>query len=130
MKTSSLQTTIARILFAVPFGIIGINHFFVIDFFKGMLTSFIPGGGFTIVFTGVLLVAASISIILKKYVAIACWLLAILLGLFILTIHIPNIIQLDGDEMQFAIMQLIKDTSLMGGALMIAGIYKEENSDR
>lgn len=130
MKTSSLQTTIARILFAVPFGIIGINHFFVIDFFKGMLTSFIPGGGFTIVFTGVLLVAASISIILKKYVAIACWLLAILLGLFILTIHIPNIIQLGGDEMQFAIMQLIKDTSLMGGALMIAGIYKEENSDR
>jgi putative oxidoreductase len=56
----------------------------------------------------------------------ACWLLAILLGLFILTIHIPNIIAFEDDEMQFAIMQLIKDTSLMGGALMIAGIYKDE----
>lgn len=126
MKTNSLQTTAARILFALPFGVIGINHFFVIDFFKGMLTSFIPGGGFTIVFTGVLLVAASISIIIKKYVAISCWLLAILLGLFIVTIHIPNIIAFEGNDMQFAIMQLIKDTSLMGGALMIAGIYKEE----
>ncbi|PKP39083.1 MAG: DoxX family protein [Bacteroidetes bacterium HGW-Bacteroidetes-15] len=127
MKTSnSLQSTIARILFAIPFGVIGINHFFVIDFFKGMLTSFIPGGGFTVVFTGALLVAASISIILKKYIVISCWLLTILLGLFILTIHIPNLFTYQGDEMQFVIMQLIKDTSLMGGALLIASIYKDE----
>jgi putative oxidoreductase len=127
MKTNnSLQTTIARILFAIPFGVIGINHFFVVDYFEGMLTSFIPGGGFTIVFTGVLLLAASISIILKKYIVISCWLLAVLLGLFILTIHIPNLFILDGEEMQFALMQLIKDTALMGGALMIAGIYKDE----
>jgi hypothetical protein len=26
------------------------------------------------------------------------------------------------------LMQLLKDTSLMGGAMMIAGIYKEEKS--
>lgn len=127
MKTSnSLQSTIARILFAIPFGVIGINHFFVVDFFEGMLTSFIPGGGFTVVFTGALLVAASISIILKKYIVISCWLLTILLGLFILTIHIPNLFNYQGDAMQFVIMQLIKDTALMGGALMIASIYKDE----
>jgi putative oxidoreductase len=123
---NTLQTTIARILFAIPFGVIGINHFFVVDFFKGMLTSFIPGGGFTIVFTGVLLLAASISIILKKYIVISCWLLAILLGLFILTIHIPNLFVFEGEDMQFALMQLIKDTALMGSALMIAGIYKDD----
>lgn len=126
-SNNSLQTSIARILFAIPFGIIGINHFLVVDFFKGMLTSFIPGGGFTVVFTGVLLVAASISIILKKYIVISCWLLAILLGLFIITIHIPNLFVYQGDEMQFVIMQLIKDTALMGGALMIASIYKEDD---
>jgi putative oxidoreductase len=126
MKPNTLQTTIARILFAIPFGVIGINHFFVVDFFKGMLTSFIPGGGFTIVFTGVLLLAASISIILKKYIVISCWLLAILLGLFILTIHIPNLFVFEGEDMQFALMQLIKDTALMGSALMIAGIYKDD----
>lgn len=123
---NSLQTTIARILFAIPFGVIGVNHFFVVDFFKGMLTSIIPGGGFTVVFTGVLLVAASISIILRKYIVISCWLLTILLGLFILTIHIPNLFTYQGDELQFVIMQLIKDTALMGGALMIASIYKDE----
>lgn len=127
--TNSLQTTIARILFAVPFGVIGINHFFVVDFFEGMLTSFIPGGGFTVVFTGIILLAASISIILKKYIVISCWLLAILLGLFILTIHIPNLFIYEGDKMQLAIMQLIKDTALMGGALMIAGIYKDEEKE-
>lgn len=123
---SSMQTSVARILFAIPFGIIGINHFIVIDFFKGMLTSFIPGGGFTVIFTGILLLAASISIILKKYIVISCWLLAILLGLFIITIHIPNIFAFEGADLHFAFMQLIKDTALMGGALMIASIYKED----
>jgi uncharacterized membrane protein len=127
---NSLQTTIARILFAIPFGVIGINHFFVVDFFEGMLTSFIPGGGFTVVFTGALLVAASISIILKKYIVISCWLLTILLGLFIITIHIPNLFAFQGDEMQFVIMQLIKDTALMGGALMIASIYKDDDKQK
>lgn len=124
MKANShLQTTIGRVLFALPFGIIGINHFLVIDFFKGMLTSFIPGGGFTIVLTGILLLAASISILLKKYIVISCWLLAALLGIFVITIHIPNLFE--PENAQFAFMQLLKDTSLMGGALLIAGIYKE-----
>lgn len=122
-ENSQLQTKIGRVLFALPFGIIGINHFLVIDFFKGMLTSFIPGGGFTIVLTGILLLAASISIILKKYIVISCWLLAGLLGIFILTIHIPNLFV--PADAQIAFMQLLKDTALMGGALMIAGIYKE-----
>lgn len=120
-----MQTTIGRVLFALPFGIIGINHFLVIDFFKGMLTSFIPGGGFTIVLTGILLLAASISIILKKYIVISCWLLAGLLGIFIITIHIPNLFV--PADAQIAFMQLLKDTALMGGALLIAGIYKEND---
>ncbi|SDC23483.1 hypothetical protein [Williamwhitmania taraxaci] len=125
MKSSKPNLgTLGRILFALPFGIIGLNHFFMVDFFSGMLTSFIPGGGFTILFTGFLLIAASVSIMFKRYVTLSCLLLSIMLLIFILTIHIPQLF--DPLKAQIAFMQLLKDTALMGGALMIAHIYQPE----
>ena len=108
---------IGRILFALPFGIFGLNHFLMVDFFTGMLTSFIPGTGFTVLLTGILLITASISIILKKYVKPACYLLAALLAIFILTIHVPGLF--DQVTAKTSLMQLLKDTSLMGSALLI-----------
>jgi uncharacterized membrane protein YkgB len=77
-----------------------------------------------ILFTGACLIAASISIILKKYIKLSCLLLALLLLIFILTIHIPQLFE--PDKAQFAFMELLKDTGLMGGALIIAGIYKDD----
>ena len=84
-------TTIGRILFALPFGIMGLNHFLMTSYYVGMMSTFIPGGGYTILITGLALIAACISIIAKKYVQLSCLLLAILLFLFILTIHIPGL---------------------------------------
>jgi uncharacterized membrane protein YphA (DoxX/SURF4 family) len=112
---------LGRILFALPFGVIGLHHFFVIDFYMGLLTSFIPGGGFTIVLTGALLVTACISIIANRYVEISCFVLAGMLLLFIITIHIPNLLE-SAEQARFAFMQIIKDTALMGGALIIASV--------
>lgn len=126
-NNNTILTTAGRILFALPFGIIGINHFVVSEFFKPFLSSFIPGGAFTILLTGTCLIAASISIILKKYIKLSCLLLALLLLIFILTIHIPQLFE--PANAQFAFMQLLKDTGLMGGALIIAGIYKEEKAE-
>ena len=122
-------TQAGRILFALPFGILGLNHFLMVDFFTGMLTSFIPGTGFTVLLTGALLILASISIILKKFMRIACYLLAAMLLVFILTIHVPGLF--DENSSQMALMQLMKDTALMGGAIVIASICdsneKKEN---
>jgi uncharacterized membrane protein YphA (DoxX/SURF4 family) len=124
MKNLSL---IGRILFALPFGILGINHFLMYDFYIGLLTSFIPGGGFTIMFVGAVLIIASICIILKKFIPLVCWILAGLLFLFIVSIHIPHIFyETDIYKSKDAIIELFKDTSLMGGAIMIAAFYKEE----
>jgi uncharacterized membrane protein YphA (DoxX/SURF4 family) len=122
MKNLSI---LGRILFALPFGIFGLNHFLMVDFFTGMLTSFIPGTGFTVLLTGILLIAASLSIIFRKFVRIACLLLAALLLIFILTIHVPGLVE-QGETAQMAMMQLLKDTALMGGALIIASLYEPE----
>ena len=127
-------TTIGRIIFALPFGIMGLNHFLMQSYYVGMMSTFIPGGGYTILLTGLALIAACISIIAKKYIQLSCLFLALLLLLFILTIHIPGlfdstpitILKMDTKVSTLAFIELMKDLSLMGGALMIAGIYREE----
>jgi putative oxidoreductase len=113
-------TTVGRILFAIPFAIFGINHLLMTDYYLGVLTSFIPFGAYTIILTGILLIAASISIITKKYVKLSTILLAILLLIFIITIHIPHLLT-DTDKTA-TLIALLKDISLMGGSLMIAGL--------
>jgi uncharacterized membrane protein YphA (DoxX/SURF4 family) len=118
-------TTAGRILFALPFAFFGINHFIMMDYYLGMLTSFIPKTAFIMVLTGILLIAASVSIITKKLVKLSTLLLAGLLFLFIVTIHIPHLV--NGTDPTITLITLLKDISLMGGALMIAGIYSGEN---
>jgi len=120
-------STLGRILFALPFGILGLNHFFMYNYYVGMVSSFIPGGGFTVIITGVALIAACVAIILRKFIQIACLLLALLLLIFICTIHIPGLFEPVNANM--AMIELLKDTALMGGAVMIAGMYKEERGD-
>ena len=50
--------------------------------------------------------------------------LAVLLFIFIVTIHIPHLLT-EADK-TITLIALLKDISLMGGSLMIAGIYSEE----
>lgn len=118
------MTVIGRILFAIPFALFGINHFFMTDYYVGMLTSFVPRGAYTIILVGILLIAASVSIISKKYVRFSTIMLACLLFIFIVTIHIPHLI--NDAEKTTTIIALLKDISLLGGSLMIAGIYSED----
>jgi uncharacterized membrane protein len=115
---------LGRILFALPIGIMGLNHFFMTKIFTEQIkTSFISDGAFTILITGALLIIASVSIILNKFVKTACIWLAALLLIFILTIHVPGLFTANWE---FAMIQLLKDTGLMGGAIMIAVYYDSQ----
>ena len=109
---------LGRIFFALPFGIMGLNHFLMRDYFLGIMSSFIPGGLYTILLTGALLIAASISIMLNKNLKIVCFGLAGLLLIFILTIHISGLF--DPKNAQTALIELLKDTALMGASLLLA----------
>lgn len=119
-------STIGRILYALPFAIFGINHFIMKSFYLGELTDFIPFGGYMILLTGVLMIATSVSIITKKYIRMSTLILAGMLLLFIATIHIPQLF--DADKKMIALIALLKDISLMGGSLMIAGMTEKEKA--
>jgi putative oxidoreductase len=94
------------------------------NYYIGNYTSFIPLGPYTIMLTGVFLMMASISIIINKYIELSTTLLAILLFIFIVTIHIPGLFH--SERFEVALIELLKDISLMGGSLLIAGMVREK----
>ncbi|MEJ5265907.1 MAG: hypothetical protein WHT29_11380 [Bacteroidales bacterium] len=117
---------LGRILYGLPFGIIGLNHFFMTDVFLGMMTSYVPGGAYTVFLAGFFLIAASVLIIINRYVTVACYGLVFMLSLFILTIHIPNLFT---SHAEMALFALSKDLALLGASLLIANNYKSVKND-
>ncbi len=118
-----LTTTVARYLYAIPFGIFGVIHFMNGSDMAGMVP--IPGGVIWVYLIGVALIAACVSIIIQKYTRLACLLLALLLIIFVLSMHLPGVIGAEDDMAMAASMSsLLKDTALAGGALILANNYE------
>ena len=112
---------IGRILFAIPFAIFGLMHFMAASDMAGMVPNWIPGGAFWVYLTGLGLIAATVALITKKQISLAALLLAVLMFIFVLTIHLPTF--LGGNQM--AMSNILKDFSLGGAALMISGLLKD-----
>jgi len=121
-------TTAGRILFALPFGIMGLNHFIMYNYLVGIASTFIPGGGWTVIIAGLALIAACISIIVKKFIQLSCLMLAVLLFIFVLTIHIPALFDANPEKFNFAFFGLFTNLALMGASLFIAGIYRDKEA--
>jgi uncharacterized membrane protein len=122
----ALTSTVARILFAVPFIIFGVMHLGNANAMSGYVPSFIPGGIFWIYLTGIALIVAAVSFIIQKYADYAGLLLALMLGIFILTIHLPGLGSSESvtiPTMQLSLTNLLKDLGLAAGALVLAGKY-------
>jgi uncharacterized membrane protein len=108
-------------MFAVPFAIFGMMHFMAAGDMAGMVPAWVPGGVFWVYVIGLALIAATVSLITKKHIYLASLLLAFLLIVFVLTIHLPSV--MGGNQM--AMSSLLKDTALAGAALLIAGLFKD-----
>ena len=121
----ALTTTVARILFAIPFAVFGLLHLMSGPQMAGMLPSWLPGGVFWVYLTGIALIAAAVSIIAQKIAKLASLLLAALLAIFVLTVHLPGIMGAQNEmAMMMSMSGLLKDIGLAGGALTWAGISK------
>ncbi|HTA75919.1 MAG TPA: DoxX family membrane protein [bacterium] len=113
---------IGRIIFALPFLLFGANHIMMGDKMAGMVPSFIPGGVIWIYFTGAAMVLASLAIITGKQGRSACFGLALMLLVYIVTIHLPG---LGNPQTQMmSTINLLKDMGLMGACLFMAPTFK------
>ncbi|RMG40688.1 MAG: DoxX family protein [Methanobacteriota archaeon] len=114
----------ARVLFALPFGIFGLFHLMNGSQMSGMVPKFIPGGVFWVYLTGIALIAACVSMLIGKMGKLSTLLLSAMLAIFVLTIHLPAVI---GGNMA-SMTNLLKDIALIGGALTYAGIFEKQEA--
>jgi putative oxidoreductase len=99
---------LGRYLFAIPMAVFGVFHLMNADAMAGMVP--LPGGAVWVYLTGLALIAAGVSIIIRKYDRLACFLLGVMLLIFALSIHLKTGLDA-GDWSQF-----LKDVALAGGA--------------
>ncbi|MEK9727564.1 MAG: DoxX family protein [Candidatus Margulisiibacteriota bacterium] len=107
---------VSRLLFSLPFIILGAMHFLNGPNMVGLVPSYVPGAIFWVYFVGACLVAAGVSVNIGKKDGLAMRLLAILLVIFALTIFLPMV--LGGNQM--AMSSLLKDLGLAGAALFFS----------
>jgi len=109
-----------RILFAAPFLVFGAFHLMAAKDMAGLVPGFFPGSGELWVYlTGLAFIGASIALLAKKWMKEAALLIAFQLAVFIVTVWLPQL-GAEGQQGQMAMMNLLKDTALLGGALTYA----------
>ena len=123
-----ILSTIGRITFAVMFVIFGILHLTNGSIMGGMVPSYVPGGVFWVYLTGLGMVAAGVSIIINKYIKLATILLSTMLLIFVLTIHIPHL--MNPATAQMAMGGFLKDLAMAGASLFIGQNTAEKTKSK
>lgn len=123
MPLEKIDSYIARGFFILPLGAFGIMHFVLEKDFEFMVPDFLGNKAFWVVFSGVALTTASLSIFLRIYHWLAIRLLMLFVITFMVFVDIPMII-LDIDRFYFSI-SLMKDTSLFGGCMLYYFVFQK-----
>lgn len=86
-----IPSRFAEIIFALVFAYFGYVHFKNADMMAGGVPDMFPGDGRIYIYlTGAGFILAALAIIMNKYKTLACYLLAAVLIIFVLTIHIKS----------------------------------------
>jgi len=119
--THHLVSRIAVIILGIVLICFGLYHFISPQNLVNFVPGFLPGGDIWIYITGAAFVLAGLAFIMHRKVKLAGYLLALLLLIFVLTIHIPNYLNSGDPGMrQSAFVNLLKDTALAAFALYLA----------
>jgi len=121
MKEQTISR-VAIILLALVMAVFGIYHFIYPQNLVNYVPSFLPDfGKLWVYIPGAAFILAAVAFITNKMVKLAGYLLAILLFIFVLTIHLPNYLHGSSDEYrQLSFINMLKDTAIAAFAMHIA----------
>jgi uncharacterized membrane protein len=117
-------SVLGRVFVPVPLAVFGAEHLASAAFMKDMVPNWMPGHLFSIYFVGCALFAAAISILTMKYVRLSASLLGLMLLLFVVLLHVPNVIAHPGDRFKWAVAT--RDFSFALGAWTLAATQMAE----
>jgi hypothetical protein len=103
----------------------GVSHFAQAEKMAGMVP--VPGGVFWVYFTGVAMLAAGVAIItnFKGLGSLAAFLAGVLILVYVLTIHLPGVINAkDAMTRMTPMIATLKDLGMVGGAWAIARLMR------
>jgi uncharacterized membrane protein len=115
-----------RLFYALPLAIFATEHFTFTDSVMLIVPSWIPAHRFWVYFVAVALIAAALSITFKVRAQLASTLLGIMLFLFVVLIHIPNVVATPHDRIRWAVA--LRDLAFSGGAFAFAGCQAKSRS--
>ena len=119
MNTNTIAK-ISQIVFALVIIFFGMGHFTSADKMVGAVPAYIPGGVLWVYITGVALFLAGLAFIIQKQARLAGYLLGAMLLVFVLTIHLPALLNAaDEGAKTMAMMGLTKDIALAAAAFFI-----------
>jgi uncharacterized membrane protein len=109
-------------LFGIPWIIFGIQHFMYAGFVRDLVPAYMPVRIFWVYFTGIAMIAAGISFIIRRQVQPAAFLLGCMLALFILMLH-PLLL---AQEPQVGIhwTRVMQDIAIMGAAFGLVAVTR------
>ncbi|MGO8790645.1 MAG: hypothetical protein ACLQVL_25120 [Terriglobia bacterium] len=108
-----------RLFYTVPMAVFAAQHFTATRFIVFIVPASIPAHRFWVLLVGVALFAAALAIMVKRVALVAATLLGIMLLLFVVLIHIPNVVANPGDRFAWAVA--LRDIAFSGGAFAFAG---------
>jgi len=110
---------LACVFYAAPLAAFGAEHLTDAADIVQLIPAWIPGRVFWAYFVGVALIAAALSLSLKKYVRLTASCLALMFFLFVVLMHIPGAVQNPHDRFGWAVA--LRDLSFGCGALALVG---------
>lgn len=119
--THQTVSRISVILLGIVMMAFGLYHFFRPSALLVYVPEFLPGGIIWVYVVGAAFILAAVAFIAHKQVQLAGYMLALLLIVFVISIHFPNYLNAgDTDMKQMAFVNLLKDTALAAFAMYIA----------
>ena len=112
-----IPSRVASIIFAIAIGAFGVRNFIKAESMDAIVPDYMPGGGdIWLYITGACLILAAIAIILNnRLTRPACYLLALMLIIFVFTLHLKP--ALGGNP-----NNLLRDTAIAMGAIIIGNL--------
>jgi uncharacterized membrane protein len=108
-----------RLFFAIPMGVFATQHFTNTKFVATIVPSWMPLHTFWVYLVGTAVIAAALSMILEKHARLAATLFGCMLLVFVVLMHIPNLVVTHGARLFWMIG--LRDIAFSGGAFALAG---------
>jgi uncharacterized membrane protein len=107
-----------RLFFAIPMGVFATQHFTNTKLVASIVPSWMPLHTFWVYFVGTAIIAAVLGIILEKQARLAATILGCMFLLFVVLMHIHNIVVTHGARLFWVIG--LRDLAFGGGAFALA----------